>query len=184
MLQCGTGPVEGRGRTDLDPLEVSVHHQDLVMRRGNAGDYAAVLAFHHLLDSDFVPPLSRREPLEDRARAALSAPGYGCAMALGRTGALVALSVFRPLAGAQRPIAEPVFFGVHPSWRWQGVGTAFRAWLIDELRASGYKAVRTRTWSNNHAMIALNRRHGFAVVSVVADERGPGLDSWYFEREL
>ena len=33
-------------------------------------------------------------------------------------------------------------------------------------------------------MIALNRRHGFELIRVAFDERGPGIDSWYFGREL
>ena len=157
---------------------------DLVTRRGTADDFAAVLAFFELLDDEFVPPLSQREPLAERARAAVSAPGYGCALVSERNGRTVALSVFRRFADATRPIAELSFFGVHPGWRRRGLGSRFRGWLLDELRASGFVAVRTRTWSSNRAMIELNRRHGFELIHIAVDERGPGVDSWYFGREL
>ena len=157
---------------------------DLVTRRVAADDFAAVLAFFALLDDEFVPPLSQREPLQQRARAAVSAPGYGGALVTTRGGETVALAVFRRFADASRPIAELSFLGVHPDWRGRGLGSELRSWLLGELRASGFVAVRTRTWSGNQAMIALNRRHGFELIRVAVDERGPGIDSWYFGREL
>ena len=157
---------------------------DLTTRRGTADDLAAVLAFFRLLDDEFVPPLSQREPLEERARAAVSAPGYGCALVTTESGETIALAVFRRFADATRPTAELSFFGVHPDWRRRALGSAFRGWLLDELRTLGFVAVRTRTWSSNRAMIALNRRHGFELIRVAVDERGPGVDSWYFGREL
>jgi len=162
----------------------ALENHDLITRRGTPDDLAAVLAFFQLLDEEFVPPLSQREPLEERARAAVSAPGYGCALVTTLTRETIALSVFRRFADASRPTAELSFFGVHPAWRGRGLGSAFRGWLLDELRASGFVAVRTRTWSGNHPMIALNRRHGFELIRVAVDERGPGIDSWYFGREL
>ena len=47
---------------------------------------------------------------------------------------------------------------------------------------TGY--VITRTWSQNHAHLAILRKLGFTCVYTIADDRGPGLDTVYYAIDL
>lgn len=152
-------------------------------RLATPDDRETVLAFHRSLDADFLPPLSTRSPLERLAADAVGAPGHGCLLACEAGGAVRAMAVFRPYAG-RAATAELVFLGVEAAWRGRGLARVLRELVFVELGSRGFRTIRTRTHSRNLAMIRLNASQGFRLVEVVPDDRGPGIDSLWYERAV
>ena len=53
---------------------------------------------------------------------------------------------------------------------------------MEELARPGI--VSLRTWSTNHAQIAVLKRRGYDCVRRIADDRGEGIDTIYFAKSL
>ena len=74
---------------------------------------------------------------------------------------------------------------VDESARGQGIATRIYKHLLDELPDElPQSAVSTKTWSTNHAHIAILESLGFECVHRVVDDRKPGVDTVYYARRL
>ena len=54
--------------------------------------------------------------------------------------------------------------------------------VLFENSPTGY--VLTRTWSQNHAHLAILKKLGFTCVYTIRDDRGPGVDTVYYAIDL
>ncbi len=57
---------------------------------------------------------------------------------------------------------EWYFTGVHPSWRGRGIATALKVLCITEAKQRGLVQMETENHEDNLAMLAINRKLGFA----------------------
>ena len=72
---------------------------------------------------------------------------------------------------------------VHPAFR----GHRLTQQLYEKLLATAYplhQGVATRTWSTNTAHMRLLHRLGFTPVHRIPDDRGPGIDTVYFAKDI
>jgi len=154
------------------------------MRAAVPADLDQLLALLRLVDTEFVPPLSQRRPLEDWAGDALCPDKCCCYVAVGDDAQLVAVcGAFHPYEGDLDQACLNLL-ATRPAYRRTGVGVKLRWRVLEALRERGVKRVRTRTWSTNHTMLRINTEMGFREDYVVRDERGPGTHSIYFVKTL
>jgi len=151
-------------------------------------------------DDAFVPPLTAD------ARATISRPGDGP----GPTSieAYVEACVERPMVGAfedgqlvgfasfeARTDSEPLadhtptnhveVLVVDESYRNTGLATAFYKHLISSLPPDLHQpAVSTKTWSTNRPHIAVLESLSFDCIHRIDNDRGPGIDTVYYARQL
>lgn len=70
---------------------------------------------------------------------------------------------------------------VEPESRKQGLTRR----MYDELfRISKGRKVATRTWSTNDAHLSLLKKMGFQLINTIPDDRGPGIDTVYYLKEI
>ena len=70
---------------------------------------------------------------------------------------------------------------VSPEFRGQGVTGKMYLKLFE---CSADKYVATRTWSKNTAHIHILDRLGFDLIMTLKDDRGPGIDTVYYGKEI
>ncbi|MCP3685605.1 MAG: GNAT family N-acetyltransferase [bacterium] len=68
--------------------------------------------------------------------------------------------------------------------RKKNLGMLLMEKCFSELKSKNIKKVRIRTWSTNPASKKLYEKAGFKVYKTEKDDRGKGVDSVYFEKEL
>jgi len=146
-----------------------------------AKDFERILDFFKLVDKDFVPPLSEREPLKKRIRNTLKDGHY---IILEDKKNIVAIQGFIENYRGKKNHVYLTFFAVHPKYRQRGIGISFKKKVLRILKDMGTKEVHTRTWSTNAPMIKLNEKLGFKVEKIAKNERGKGIDSIYFKKKL
>lgn len=72
---------------------------------------------------------------------------------------------------------------VGKDWRGYGLTRKFYAELLRQAEIIG-QPVTTRTWSSNGAHRNILRSMGFRVTATVPDDRGPGIDTLFFVKDL
>ena len=158
-------------------------------------------------DDDFLPPLSARSGTYERGDASLSdIPHDSCAAEGPRAyfedledqGLLVALLDSRVIGflsfipGFERPelaSCSPSIYMttgcVTGEYRGRGIMALLVSCLIDEIcPGTEYRFLTTRTWLINTASINHLESLGFSVVRTVRDDRGKGIDTLYYAREV
>jgi len=68
---------------------------------------------------------------------------------------------------------------VNPKYRNKGITTAMYQKLFRERSAEKYA---TRTWSQNHAHISILEKLGFKLILTLKDDRGEGVDTVYYAK--
>ncbi len=161
-------------------------------------DEEAVLALLEETESEFVPPLSKRTSTHqtDLSTPAASdrtgveayfAELAGQPFLLAREGRRFAgfLSYIRGFdAGWIRLGADAVYITTictAPEFRHRGVASALYRALEKRICPS---AMLIRTWSTNGAQRSLLEKGGYRMVRCLADDRGPGIDTLYYLKEL
>jgi phosphinothricin acetyltransferase len=83
------------------------------------------------------------------------------------SGALAGWAALIPVSyrAVYRGVAEASLY-VASSFRGRGVGDALMAELIRAAEAKGYWTLQSSTFPQNHASIAVQRRHGFHIVGI------------------
>ncbi|MEW6237872.1 MAG: GNAT family N-acetyltransferase [Candidatus Omnitrophota bacterium] len=89
-----------------------------------------------------------------------------------------------PILTPYFPIAHITTICVSPAGRGQGIGRSFYDFLFRWCEQNGVRYISTRTWSANAGHIPLLRKLGFAAIHTIADDRGKGVDTLYFLKEL
>ncbi len=132
-------------------------------------------------DSEFTPPLFERPEFVHQLKDGLNNRGL---MAVDADTKPVAATLYETDYCGDKGKAYLTFFRVIPEIRRFGIGFWFRQKLLDHLKSTGFKSVVTRTWSTNHPMMRLNERTNFHRTKVIVDDRGPGIDTVYFQLDF
>lgn len=72
---------------------------------------------------------------------------------------------------------------VDPKFRGQGLAQRLYDALF-VLAAENGETVSTRTWSTNNAHISLLKKNQFDLIKTIPNDRGEGLDTVYYERQI
>ena len=149
-------------------------------------------------DDSFVPPLTGTErtavsrsadegtatDLEGYVDRCVSRPMVGAF----DDGDLVGFGSFEEISSADAlegytPTHHVELLIVDERVRDRGIGTRLYRSLLDDLPPSvAQPHVSTKTWSTNHAHIAILERLAFSCVERIPDDRGPGVDTVYYAR--
>lgn len=132
-------------------------------------------------DSEFIPPLFERAEFVDQLKNGLNNRAL---ITVDKNNKFVAAAMYETDYCGDKDSAYLTFFRVVPEHRNLGIGFWFRQLLLKHLKAEGFKCVVTRTWSSNTEMIRLIEKTGFSPTKRIKNDRGPGIDTLYFEREL
>ncbi len=74
---------------------------------------------------------------------------------------------------------------IDEAYRNNGIATQLYDVLLNSLPSDlQAPSLSTKTWSTNHAHIAILERLSFTCVSRIADDRAPGIDTVYYARKL
>lgn len=71
-----------------------------------------------------------------------------------------------------------------PQLRNNGIGTILFNSALEEFYRIGTKKISVTTWSTNMASQRLFFKFGFKLIKVNPNERAPGVDGLYFEKEI
>lgn len=152
-----------------------------------------VFALLAAADHEFVPPLSARRGTTQKDLLTAAAPadgiaayfaqlaGQACVLAMEESRVCGFLS-FIPdhMLDALTPPLRCDYVStivVDPACRGRGITAEMYRTLFSAR--PGHSAA-TRTWSQNHAHLAVLRRLGFTPALTLADDRGPGIDTVYY----
>ena len=164
-------------------------------------DLEAIFDLLCACDKDFVPPLSQRESSWQKGfspRAGEEKPyAYFEAMRTQRftaardeTGKMVAFLTFRPRYTCKEleHLGENNYMTtacVYPEHRGHGLVTRLydivESGLPEDMRTD---YVTTRTWSTNAAQVHAFGKRGYEIVTVLKDDRGPGVDTIYYAKKV
>jgi len=140
-----------------------------------------IMDFIKLVDRDFYPPISKRKKIDDYVEDNLAEPHY---LLLAYDKEQIVGSVCVGLDKPKRGEGYIDWVAIIPQYRKQGLATR----LIDSvevyLTKNNFDKVKVRTWSTNIASVALYNKLGFRVDYLVKDDRGEGIDSIYFAKDL
>lgn len=85
------------------------------------------------------------------------------------------------IAGEKVECAYVSTIVVNPAYRGKGLTEGMYEKLFDEIEDN---CVATRTWSKNHAHIHILEKEHFKLADTLKDDRGPGVDTVYYVKEL
>lgn len=103
---------------------------------------------------------------------------------------LVGFSSFHEIASSDAladyvPTNHVSILVVDERYRDRGIATRLYRHLLEALPpALARSAVSTKTWSTNHAHIAVLERLSFTCAERIPDDRGPGVDTVYYARRV
>ncbi len=74
---------------------------------------------------------------------------------------------------------------IDEAYRNKGIATRLYDFLLNALPSDlQAPSLSTKTWSTNHAHLAILERLSFECVSRIVDDRAPGIDTVYYARKL
>ena len=144
-------------------------------------EWKEFIGFMKEANSEFTPPLFERTEFVYQLENRLNNRAL---VAVDTNNKFVAASMYQTDHCGDTDSAYLTFFRVAPKHRGLGIGFWFRQLLLKHLKAEDFKSVVTRTWSSNTEMIRLIEKTGFSSTKIIKNDRGPGIDTLYFEREL
>jgi len=153
-----------------------------------------------LCDKEFFPPLSQRTGTMQTDFAKKSeAAGLEAyfdeilkqraILAQDDGGKIIGFLSFRlnpetPILAQYFPIAHITTICVSPTGRGQGIGRSFYDFLFRWCEQHGVRTISTRTWSTNAGHLSLLRKLEFETIHTIANDRGEGVDTLYYLKEL
>lgn len=144
-------------------------------------EWGVLLSFIEESDNEFTPPLFERPEFVYQLKNGLNISGL---MAMEANTKPVAATLYKTEYCGDKEKAYLTFFRVVPELRRLGIGFWFRQNLLAHLKTAGFKSVVTRTWSTNYPMMRLNEKTNFQRSKAIVDDRGPGIDTVYFQLDL
>ena len=159
--------------------------------------YDQLMAMLIEADDDFVPPLSARysnkqddltsfEKTSDGFKKYLEGMLHGKLIAAVENGKICGFVsytedlLFKHIDESKLPNIYINTLIVSKDCRGRGITKL----MYDELFETYKHAnIYTRTWSTNNAHIKILGKYGFGTLAVLKDDRGPGIDTVYFEKK-
>ena len=74
--------------------------------------------------------------------------------------------------------------GVTKSERGKGIAVQFYRKIEEIASSNGISLLATRTWSINDTHIEILSNHGYKLAKRIKSDRGPGIDSVYYMKDL
>lgn len=157
--------------------------EKITIRRATTKDFNKLINFFNIVDKDFVPPISERGSIAEYVKDMIKGKDcYAVILENPNKGIEGTISFREHWKG--RTSAHIQWIAVHPKYRHIGIANLLLTEALNLLKQDKIKLVSTRTWSTNTASINLWREAGFKKIKVVKNDRGPGIDSIYFEKKL
>lgn len=132
-------------------------------------------------DNEFTPPLFERPEFVCQLKNGLNNRGL---LVIDAETIPVAATLYQTDYNGDSEKAYLTFFRIVPELRRLGIGLWFRRKLLGHLKSTGFRSVVTRTWSTNYPMMRLNEKTNFQRTRVIADDRGPGIDTIYYQLDF
>ena len=149
-------------------------------------------------DSDFCPPLSERGGTSEQSLFGEAVHSDGVmdyyhdilmqeTLLWKREGKTIAFMSYRPSYTCREleNLGDTVYLTtlcIRRRCRGQGLSTPIYRAVIDHIKkAYPGKHIAYRTWTTNLAQMKTAEHFGFPVIAVLKDDRGPGVDTVYFQ---
>jgi ribosomal protein S18 acetylase RimI-like enzyme len=153
---------------------------EVVKFKNKKGEYEKLLNFLKLVDKDFYPPLSERCPLKEYLNAIVK---DGIIIYLTENNKVIGMIGYYYFS-KKFNCAYINTIAVLKEFRGKEFGELLLKKCLSDIKNQNIKKVKTRTWSTNKISIHLYEKFGFKVCNIVKNDRGPGVDSIYFEKKL
>ena len=147
----------------------------------DAAEWGVLCDFIKESDNEFTPPLFKRTKFVHQLKNGLNNRGL---MVIDADTKPVAATLYQTDYNGDREKAYLTFFRIIPELRRLGIGLWFRQKLLGHLKSAGFRSVVTRTWSTNYPMLRLNEKTNFQRTRVIEDDRGPGIDTVYYQLDF
>lgn len=140
-----------------------------------------MLTFLKTVEGDFYPPLSERKSLSEYLDAELTDNSVTL-LALHNQDIVgyVNCQFNKP----QKNESYINTLAVSVRFRGRGIGGKLLQKILETAKLSGFKTIKTRTWSTNKSGLTLYKNCGFEVDYVVKNDRKNGVDSIYLIKEM
>ena len=149
------------------------------IRFANEKDISGLIEFLKLVDSEFIPPLSKKEGIENLIKECLK---EGWILVLEENEKLIGSLGYKE--DEKEKIAWIKWLAIHPNYRKRGFGTKLTEKIIKFAKDRGINKVYTTAPSNNIPSIRIKEKLNFKMWKRVKNERARGVDGLYFFKEL
>jgi len=152
-----------------------------IIRFANSKDeYKKLLDFFRIVDRDFYPPLSNRCSLKAYLDSIVS---KGVILYFLKNRKIIGLVGYYYFSTTYDS-AYIKIIAILKECRGKKFGTALIGKCFLDLKNNNSKKVRIKTWSTNKISIHLYEKFGFKEYDVIKNDRGYGVDTIYFEKDL
>ena len=153
---------------------------DIIEYSNKPNEYGDVFEFFKITDSDYYPPLSERKPL-----AAYIDP-------IIKDGNIIYLKENNEIIGMityyyNYPDLNAAYIStisILEHYRGKNLSKLLMDKCFKDLKNNKIPLVKIKTWSTNNITTNLYPKLGFKIIKVIKDDRGPGVDSIYYEKHL
>jgi N-acetylglutamate synthase-like GNAT family acetyltransferase len=152
------------------------------IREAERKDIPSLKLLLESVDREFVPPLSKREPIDKTAKRLVLGKNLHCLIAASDS-VIGSVSYHRPWKG-RKDIAFIEKLIVRPDVRGRGLSLKLLSALMAKLEREGAKEAYSSTWSANKRVLHINKKVGLRVHKVIKDGHGPGIDTVLFRKRL
>ncbi|HUW68380.1 MAG TPA: GNAT family N-acetyltransferase [Candidatus Nanoarchaeia archaeon] len=146
-------------------------------------DFEKLTKFMELVDSEFYPPLSSRPGgIKGRIFNNLAREDANYLIAEVEGSVAGVIGYRKNWNGTKEAYIS--FIAVHPEYRRFGIAGSLDNTLMQKLSVDRISHVNITTWSTNPDVCKMYRQMGYHVFRILKDDRGPGVDTIYFNKAV
>lgn len=144
------------------------------------GEYDDIYDFFKIIDSYYYPPLSQRSDLTEFIDPIIKG---GNIIYIKEDNIIIGMITYYYFySDLQAAYIDSI--SVLKEHRGKKLGNLLIEKCFADLKLKNINLVKLRTWSTNEITTKFYPKLGFKIFKVVKDDRGPGVDSIYYEKEI
>ena len=143
-------------------------------------EYNEIYEFFKIVDSYYYPPLSKRSPLTEFIDPIIKDGNILYLKENDKIIGMITYYYFYPDLKA----AYIDSISILEEYRGKKLGKLLMDKCFSDLKSKNIHLVKLRTWSTNKITTNLYPKLGFKISDIVKNDRGPGIDSIYFEKHI